>query len=154
MAYQIPRLKSPAAAAPIRPPASAPPKPSKTEAKPPQRAFSERRLAPVPVVARRTAPVGLKGVAGPGPQPGKTLLSCVKEELDSASEQLTSDGFYLTKRQAVAQSLVKMAMLGSFAHQKEIMDRENGKVPDRVAGPDGDDLKLYIGMPLDGPNSP
>jgi hypothetical protein len=43
---------------------------------------------------------------------------------------------------------------GSFAHIKEYIDREEGKVPSRIAGANGESIKTYIGLPVEGDDAP
>ena len=37
----------------------------------------------------------------------------------------------------LAEAIVKEALKGKFAFAREVLDRTEGKVPDRVAGPEG-----------------
>ena len=50
----------------------------------------------------------------------------------------------------LAEGLIRMAfkhaIAGKFSFFKEIYDRLEGKVPDRIAGPDGEAIKAYFGI--------
>lgn len=68
----------------------------------------------------------------PGGRPrGRTLLSVVRQMLAD------SDGMALEE---VAAKYVEAMKKGSFPHLKEYIDREEGKVPDRIANADGSNL--------------
>jgi hypothetical protein len=85
----------------------------------------------------------LGGITGKGFMPGesgnpggrakgRTVLSRVREILEDEAEG-----------QAVAVAYVGAMKCGSFQHLKEVIDREEGKVPDRVANADGSNLEQY-----------
>lgn len=82
-----------------------------------------------------------------GGPPGKRLLTRIREMLQERS--LKKDGRYNERFDDVANAFVAMMEKGSFIHAKEFIDREEGKVPNRLAGSDGKNLKLYVGMPVD-----
>jgi hypothetical protein len=54
-----------------------------------------------------------------------------------------------TVMDSAAQGFVNMMIGGNFAHLKEYLDRENGKVPTRVADAEGKSMKMYVGVPTD-----
>ncbi len=62
---------------------------------------------------------------------GRTLLTLVREMLQQ------NEGKPL---EVVAQAYINAMGKGSFQHLKEYIDREEGKVPDRVANADGSNL--------------
>lgn len=87
-----------------------------------------------------------------GRKPGRTLLSRVKEVLTETSR--TPGGRYNTRFDDCADAYVKQMEKGSFIHLKEYIDREEGKVPNRLANADGKNIKQYVGMPIDGEDAP
>jgi len=86
-------------------------------------------------------------------RPGKTLLEGVREALCKVTSR-NPDGTYNTEFDAAVNAFVQQLKNGSFVHTKEYIDREEGKVPTRVANADGSNLKPYIGLPVDGPSAP
>ena len=102
----------------------------------------------------RPVPKGLtpakKGeVRNPEGRASKSVLTCIKERL---SQKDPNTKMLFRERAAVA--YVEAMMTGSFNHHKEIFDREDGKVTDKVTIDDGSAVKRYINMPISGPGSP
>lgn len=98
-------------------------------------------------------PVGfLPGLPGnPGGKPRKTLMGRVRQILKMKSRMVPGN----TRLDDVAEAFVMAMTSGSFVHLKEYIDREEGKVPTRLADAEGGNLKLYVGMPTDDdPNAP
>ena len=81
---------------------------------------------------------------------GKRLLTEIIEHL----EENDIHNPKITNRKAVAEAYVKAAKNGSFIHTKEIIDRQEGKISQKVEITDGSDKKLYIDMPLEGEEAP
>lgn len=102
----------------------------------------------VKAIARRAKLNGF-GTQTHAPAKGPRLLNCIQKELDTRS-----DNEYLTRREKAAMAYVDEMEAGSFAHHKEILDREEGKVPSRMATADGIPLKAFIAMPLEGDDAP
>lgn len=131
---------------------------------PPLRPVPRSADAPMAVKPRYRATVGVKapplaphlfqpGRSGNGLPKGrkKTLMGRVREILRQKSK--FKDGN--TQLDDVAEAFVMAMMSGSFVHLKEYIDREEGKIPTRLADAEGGNLKLYVGMPTDGdPNAP
>lgn len=65
-------------------------------------------------------PPGQSGNPGGRPK-GKTVMSAIREILEDDAE-----------REAVARAYVDQMKGGAFQHLKEVIDREEGKVPDRL----------------------
>lgn len=84
---------------------------------------------------------------------GRGLLSAIMVKLQEPAmkDVRGPDGKFetATRLDVAADAYVRQMELGSFIHNKEIVERQEGKVPNRVAGADGDALKLYIGLPVD-----
>lgn len=89
--------------------------------------------------------------SAPLPQ-GKRLLTRIKEILNERSKK--PDGRRNTRFDDCAEAFVTAMEAGSFIHVKEFIDRQEGKVPTRVADADGNKLKMYVGIPVDGPDAP
>jgi hypothetical protein len=104
--------------------------------------------SPQKSAAARTPKV--KG-ANPLPQ-GKRLLTRIKEILNEKSK--LPDGRRSTRFDDCAEAFVNAMEQGSFIHMKEFIDRQEGKVPNRVADADGGKIKMYIGVPLEGDEAP
>lgn len=77
---------------------------------------------------------------------GKTLFNRIVQRL--AERSVKADGSANSRLDDVADAYVMAMEAGSFVHIKEVVDRQEGKVPNRIAGADGENLKLYIGMPV------
>lgn len=70
----------------------------------------------------------------PGGRPkGRTILSEIHRILDDEKEL-----------ESVAKAYVDGMKSGSFQHLKEIIDREDGKVPDRIANSDGTNITITV----------
>jgi len=63
---------------------------------------------------------------------GKTLLTRIQELLDEGD------------REKAAKAFIAQMKRGSFKHINEIIIREEGKVPDRIAGADGGNVVIEI----------
>lgn len=79
---------------------------------------------------------------------GSSILTRIKHTLKERSkrEDAPKDR---TRFDDAAEAYVRQLEAGSFIHFKELIDREEGKVPNRIAGADGDNVKVYVGVPLD-----
>lgn len=88
-------------------------------------------------------------VRNPNGRPGRSLLEQIKAELKKIPA-----GTRKTRLEIVAEAYVEQMESGSFAHSKEIIDREEGKVPTRLADADGTPLKQFIGLPTEGADAP
>lgn len=87
-----------------------------------------------------------KGVSGnPGGRPQGIKLTNL---LLSILEEPTRSG-KITKAELLMRQVVRQAILGNTALVKEIIERSDGKVPDRIAGPDGGVLKILKGVTAD-----
>lgn len=80
---------------------------------------------------------------------GKTLYTMIREKLEEVVEEGGK-----TMLEVCASAYIRQMKKGSFVHHKEIMDRQDGKIPTRVANADGENLKMYVGMPIDGDEAP
>lgn len=72
----------------------------------------------------------------------RTLWWMIQKKLQSK----TSVG--ITKQEAIAEAFIEQGMIGSFAHAREIIERQDGKVPSKVSPESVPTIKLYMGMPL------
>jgi hypothetical protein len=90
----------------------------------------------------------LGGITGKGFMPGKsgnplgrakgpTLMTLIRKRLKKPIQGGTD-------LKGVADAFIAAMASGSFQHLKEYIDREEGKVPDRIAGPDGGDLAVKV----------
>jgi hypothetical protein len=61
--------------------------------------------------------------------------------MEEIRDQLALDGAKVTLAD-IAKTYIDAMNKGSFQHLKEYIDRESGKVPDRVANADGSNLPL------------
>ncbi len=77
----------------------------------------------------------------------QTLLARVREMLRERCKN--SDGKTVTRFDLAADAFIQAMTNGSFHHLKEFIEREEGKVPVRHAGADGETLKMYVGMPVE-----
>lgn len=59
-------------------------------------------------------------------------------------------------RKKAARAYVRQMTRGTnFAYMKEVLDRQEGKVPNRFADAEGQSIKTYVvGMPIEGPDAP
>lgn len=92
-----------------------------------------------------------KGIEIKNPQ-GKRLLTRIREVLKERSTNPRKKG--RTRFDDVAEAFVKEMEKGTFIHTKEFIDREEGKVPTTVQNPDGSNIKMYVGVPIDGEDAP
>jgi hypothetical protein len=82
---------------------------------------------------------------------GITLLQRVREMLLMKSRD--ESGKFNTNLDQAAIAYIQQMKAGSFAHLKEILDREEGKSP--LKNPQqGENVKWYVGIPVDGPDAP
>jgi hypothetical protein len=88
-----------------------------------------------------------KGIRPPGP----TVLTQIKALLEQKDPD---DEKGRTYGHSVAMALIKQAKNGSFIHTKEIIDRQEGKVAQKVEVSDGTDTKMYINVPVEGDEAP
>ena len=86
-----------------------------------------------------------------GRPPGPTVLTQIKALLELKDPD---DEKGRTYGHSVAMALIKQAKNGSFIHTKEIIDRQEGKVAQKVEVNDGTDTKMYINVPVDGDEAP
>ncbi len=77
---------------------------------------------------------GQSGNPGGMPKGYVSLTTLIRAELQKA------DRNGKTNAQKLIERLIKDAVAGQFAKAKEILDRHDGKVPDRIAGPQGEPL--------------
>lgn len=89
----------------------------------------------------------------PGGRPrGKTVLTRIREKL---RERALKGNVGNTRLDTVADAFIRAMEAGSYHHTKEIMDREEGKVPVAQMNIQGDNIKAYMNMPTgDDPNAP
>lgn len=66
-----------------------------------------------------------------------------KTLMEEIREQLRAEGA-ATSLEDVAKKYIAMMKKGSFAHLKEYIEREEGKVPDRVANADGSNIDFDL----------
>jgi len=80
----------------------------------------------------------------------RTLYTVIQQMLDKRSPK--GNG---TRRDDAAEAFIRAMESGSYIHNKEILDREEGRIPNRLANADGSNLKMYSNeMPLDGDEAP
>lgn len=87
---------------------------------------------------------------GPRERPGnrgKRLLTQIKELLRMKSLNPKA-GKGDTRLTEAADAFVRAMELGSFPHLKEFIEREEGKVAQKISNADGSNIKLYAGMPV------
>lgn len=92
------------------------------------------------------APVGKRKVGNGYP----SLLTRIKKILKQRSTRFPNG----VRADDVAEAYIRAMEQGSFVHLKEFIDREEGKVPTRIADADGGKMKAYVGMPLEGDQAP
>jgi hypothetical protein len=68
----------------------------------------------------------------------KTLTEIIRAKL----AEIGTDG--LSRNDALAQVFVSSALAGDFKFAKEVLERIDGKVPDRIAGPDGGSFTIHV----------
>jgi hypothetical protein len=83
---------------------------------------------------------------------GKLMITRIKELLNE--RQRNEDGSFTYRYDVVAEAFVKACESGSFYHLRELIDRIDGRVPSRIGNADGENLKGYIALPLEGPDAP
>jgi hypothetical protein len=100
-----------------------------------------------PKVGYKSPPVHTRfkpgNCANPGGRPkGESLLSEIRDLLHGKGGK---------RRRAAAEAFLDQLDRGSLAHAKEIIEREEGKVPDRLAGADGEAIvvKVIKGVSID-----
>lgn len=84
-----------------------------------------------------------------GRPPIKTqhLLARIKAMMGTKGFDM--NGKQKLRREIVADAFIREMERGSFPHVKEFIEREEGKVPNRVADAHGENLKLYANLPTD-----
>jgi hypothetical protein len=96
-------------------------------------------------------------VRNPGGQkPGQTLMSRVREMLCERSvyvDPVTGEKRKNTRFDDVADAFVRRMEAGEFQHVKEYIEREEGKVKQKI-DLDVSAIKLYEDTPTDGPEAP
>jgi hypothetical protein len=80
-----------------------------------------------------------------------SLLESIQKVLAMPS---TKAGKGPSRLDVAAEAYVEAMEAGSFVHLKEVLDRQEGKVPTRVGNADGTNLKGYVGIPVDGEGAP
>lgn len=88
-----------------------------------------------------------KGQPSPNPNgrpKGKTLTEMLRLLLDKVGEE-ARDGETYTER--IAKVFVHEALKGKFPFAKEIIDRIDGKVPDRIADAEGKTINVILRVP-------
>jgi hypothetical protein len=83
---------------------------------------------------------------------GKTLMKRIQELMRLNSKD--ADGKYNPQQDIIARAFIRAMETGSFNHLKEYIDREEGKIPQRIAGADGKNIKLYVGVATEGEEAP
>jgi hypothetical protein len=83
---------------------------------------------------------------------GKKLLTRVKELMNERSR--LPNGQYNYRFDDVANAIVTAMEKGYWPAIQHFIDREEGKVANRVAGADGQNLKMYIALPTEGELAP
>lgn len=73
-----------------------------------------------------------------------TLMSEVKRLL-----KLRKSGSEVRRLEFVAEQFIRMMESGSFAHMKEYIEREEGKVQSNMNLTADKDVKAYVGIPVD-----
>jgi hypothetical protein len=86
-----------------------------------------------------------------GPPKAKTqlyryLCNYLKMPLKEIEKLLKEEKDTLTLVQHAALISAKKMAEGDWDRQKEVINRDEGKVPDRIAGPEGEPLKFYSGV--------
>lgn len=89
----------------------------------------------IPPVAHRFKP---GNSASPGRPPGRTLTTIIREVLTDP------DAKHGTKADALIALAMKRARAGDFRFFKEIIDRNDGKVAERVANAVGEKLVIEV----------
>lgn len=88
-------------------------------------------------------------------KPSMKLLARAREILGETSHRkVNGRRVECTRFDKVAEAFVRAMEAGSYVHMKEYIDREEGKVPTRIADADGSNLKMYVNMPTDGDEAP
>lgn len=66
----------------------------------------------------------------------KTLMEEIREQLRESRRDISLS--------EIAEVFIDKMLAGSFPHLQEYVNREVGKVPDRIAGHDGGDIKIDL----------
>lgn len=87
---------------------------------------------------------------------GRSMLNEIRTILKERCELELKDGKKVvsTRFHMAAEAFVSKMEAGEFPFFKEFLEREEGKVPTRVAGHDGGPIKMYAAVAVDGPKSP
>ena len=101
---------------------------------------------PRPKIKRGTNPEFLANQWKPGQSgnpKGRPKSATISEEIRAALEEFIKHGGQnLSTREAIAQVIIKQALAGRYTFVKEIMDRTEGKVAEKMemSGPGGEKL--------------
>ena len=92
-------------------------------------------------------PPGQSGNPNGAPKAKTNLYRYLCEYLQMTTDELASveEGSLSLSRLAALKSARKM----DWKRQQEVINRDEGKVPDRIAGPEGEALKFYSGIEQD-----
>lgn len=91
-----------------------------------------------------------------GAAPGKRLMTRIKEVLGERSlrdDPETGGKCINTRFDDVADAFVRQMEGGNFQHVKEFLERDEGKVTEKIALVD-DAVKMYVDTPTEGPDAP
>lgn len=83
---------------------------------------------------------------------GKKILTRVKELMNERSR--LPNGQYNYRFDDVANAIVTAMERGYWPAIQQFIDREEGKVANRIAGADGGNLKMYVSIPTEGEAAP
>ena len=78
------------------------------------------------------------------PRAKTNLYRYICEYLEMGSKELAS--VKVKNLSLVRQAAYNTAVKMDWKRQQEIINRDEGKVPDRIAGPEGEALKFYAGI--------
>lgn len=87
-----------------------------------------------------------------GAPKGRRLTTVIRDLLKQRSKK--NDSNKIKRIDDVAEAYVAAMERGEFQFIKEYIERDEGKVPMRLADADGEKVKLYLGMPLEGEGAP
>jgi hypothetical protein len=84
------------------------------------------------------------GVTGKGFRPGRSGNPAGRPKGQSLTALLRAELDKNDNAQALAEMIVARALSGDIHFCKLILDRTEGKVPDRIAGPDGEEARVQL----------